>query len=89
VDPLYHPEGWPPWDQDASDPGTGYESAVISGYQERTKNVDATLLRIFLYGASTRLTGQALHPLVGETVSVQTVSNIAEVGSYSTACCRD
>lgn len=67
--------------------GLGYESAVIRRYQQRTKDVDAALLRIFLYGASTRLTGQALLPLVGEAVSAQTVSNIAKsldgaVGSY-------
>jgi transposase-like protein len=58
--------------------GLGYESAVIRRYQQRTKDVDAVLLRIFLYGASTRLTGQALRPLVGEAVSAQTVSNIAK-----------
>ena len=58
--------------------GLGYESAVIRRYQQRTKDVDAALLRIFLYGASTRLTGQALKPLVGESVSAQTVSNIAK-----------
>jgi putative transposase len=58
--------------------GFGYESAVICRYQQRTKDVDAALLRIFLYGASTRLTGQALRPLVGEAVSAQTVSNIAK-----------
>lgn len=58
--------------------GLGYESAVIHRYQQRTKDVDAALLRIFLYGASTRLTGQALKPLVGESVSAQTVSNIAK-----------
>jgi putative transposase len=58
--------------------GLGYESAVIRRYQQRTKDVDAALLRIFLYGASTRLTGQALYPLVGEAVSAQTVSNIAK-----------
>jgi len=58
--------------------GVGYESGVIRRYQQRSKDVDASLLRIFLYGASTRLTGQALRPLVGEAVSAQTVSNIAK-----------
>lgn len=58
--------------------GVGYASAVIHRYQQRAKDVDAALLRIFLYGASTRLTGQALRPLVGDTVSAQTVSNIAK-----------
>jgi transposase-like protein len=58
--------------------GLGYKSTVICRYQQRAKDVDAALLRIFLYGASTRLTGQALRPLVGEAVSAQTVSNIAK-----------
>jgi transposase-like protein len=58
--------------------GFGYESAIIPRYQQRAQNIDAALLRIFLYGASTRLTGQALKPLVGESVSAQTVSNIAK-----------
>ncbi len=67
--------------------GLRFESQVIKRYQQRSKDVDEALLRIFLYGASTRLTGQALRPLVGEAVSAQTVSNIAksldsEVGRY-------
>jgi transposase-like protein len=67
--------------------GIRFESQVIKRYQQRSKDVDEALLRIFLYGASTRLTGQALRPLVGEAVSAQTVSNIAksldsEVGQY-------
>jgi putative transposase len=40
--------------------------------------VNETLKRIFLYGASTRLTGEALQPLIGETVSAQTISNITK-----------
>ncbi len=58
--------------------GFVYESTVIPRYQQRARDIDAALLRIFLYGASTRLTGQALKPLVGESVSAQTVSNIAK-----------
>ncbi|GFP26411.1 hypothetical protein HKBW3S25_01904 [Candidatus Hakubella thermalkaliphila] len=34
-------------------------------------------MKIFLYGASTRLRGEALRPLLGEGVSAQTISNIA------------
>ena len=34
-------------------------------------------MKIFLYGASTRLAGEALKPLLGEGVSAQTISNIA------------
>jgi transposase-like protein len=36
------------------------------------------LLKIFLYGASTRLTGEAIRPLLADGVSVQTISNIAK-----------
>ncbi len=58
--------------------GLRFESQVIKRYKQRSKDVDEALLRIFLYGASTRLTGQALRPLVGEAISAQTVSNIAK-----------
>jgi putative transposase len=57
--------------------GMKYESAIIPRYKRRVDEVDAALLKIFLYGASTRLTGEALRPLLGEGVSAQTVSNIA------------
>jgi putative transposase len=57
--------------------GGGYDSEVIPRYQQRVKEVDAALMKIFLYGASTRLTGEALRPLLGDSVSAQTISNIA------------
>jgi transposase-like protein len=57
--------------------GMGYESGIIPRYKQRVKEVDAALLKIFLYGASTRLTGEALRPILGEGVSAQTISNIA------------
>lgn len=58
--------------------GGGYDSDVIPKYQQRVDEVDAALMKIFLYGASTRLTGEALRPLLGESVSAQTISNIAK-----------
>jgi putative transposase len=58
--------------------GVRYESRVIARYQQRTPEVDRALLNVFLYGASTRLTGRALHPLLGVDISAQTVSNIAK-----------
>jgi len=58
--------------------GMSYESGIIPRYKQRVKEVDAALLKIFLYGASTRLTGEALSPILGEGVSAQTISNIAE-----------
>jgi putative transposase len=57
--------------------GMKYESGIIPRYKQRVKEVDAALMKVFLYGASTRLTGEALRPLLGEGVSAQTVSNIA------------
>jgi len=58
--------------------GVRYKSKVIARYQQRTPDVDRALLNVFLYGASTRLTGQALYPLLGVDVSAQTISNIAK-----------
>jgi putative transposase len=57
--------------------GMSYESGIIPRYKQRVNAVDAALMKIFVYGASTRLTGQALRPLLGEGVSAQTVSHIA------------
>lgn len=57
--------------------GMGYESGIIPHYKQRVKEVDTALMKIFLYGASTRLTGEALRPLLGDGVSAQTISNIA------------
>ncbi len=42
----------------------GYESQIIPQYKQRVKEVDEALKRIFLYGASTRLTGEALRPII-------------------------
>jgi len=58
--------------------GKGYESGIIPRYKQRVKQVDGTLLKIFLYGASTRLTAEALRPLIGQALSAQTISNIAK-----------
>lgn len=58
--------------------GVKYESGIIPRYKQRIKEVDTALMKIFLYGASTRLTGEALKPLLGEGLSAQTISNIAK-----------
>jgi len=57
--------------------GMKYESGIIPRYKQRVEEVDAALMKVFLYGASTRLTGEALRPLLGDGISAQTVSNIA------------
>lgn len=46
--------------------GLRYESRIIPIYKQRIKEVDAELLKIFLYKASTMLTGEALKPLLGK-----------------------
>ena len=74
--------------------GAGYESEIIPRYQRRIDEVDTALMKIFLYGASTRLTGDALKPILGEGVSAQTISNIAgsldeEVKRYHTRKIED
>ncbi|MEW6408922.1 MAG: IS256 family transposase [Nitrospirota bacterium] len=58
--------------------GGGYDSEIIPRYQQRVDEVDRALMKIFLYGASNRLTGEALRPILGEGVSAQTISNIAK-----------
>jgi putative transposase len=57
--------------------GLHYESGIIPRYKHRVDEVDSALLKVFLYGASTRLAGEALRPLLGEGLSAQTISNIA------------
>lgn len=58
--------------------GGGYDSQIIPRYKQRVDEVDMALMKVFLYGASQRLTGEALRPLLGEGVSAQTISNIAK-----------
>lgn len=72
----------------------GYESKIIPRYRQRIDEVDNALMKIFLYGASTRLAGEALRPILGEGVSAQTISNIArsldhEVVRYHTRKIED
>jgi len=72
----------------------GYRSRIIPRYKQRVSEVDRALMGIFLYGASTRLTEEALKPLIGEGVSAQTISNIArsldeEVREFHTRKLRD
>ncbi len=56
---------------------TGYASQVVPRYIRRMPEVDEALKRVFLFGISTRRTGEAVRPLLGETISAQTISKIA------------
>jgi transposase-like protein len=51
---------------------------LISDLQFDDGKYQRYYLRIFLYGASTRLTGEALRQILGEAISAQTISNIAK-----------
>lgn len=57
---------------------TAYESQIVPRYVQRMPEVDDALKRVFLFGVSTRRTGEALRPLLGESLSAQTVSKIAQ-----------
>lgn len=56
---------------------TAYASQIVPRYLRRMPEVDEALKRVFLFGISTRRTGEALRPLLGETVSAQTISKIS------------
>ena len=56
---------------------TPYASQIVPRYVRRMPEVDEALKRVFLFGISTRRAGEALRPLLGESVSAQTISKIA------------
>lgn len=55
----------------------GYPSQVVPRYMQRMPEVDTALQKVFLFGVSTRRCAEALSPLLGDTVSAQTISTIA------------
>lgn len=54
-----------------------FTSQIIPWYIRRQSEIDKILKQVFLFGASTPLTGKALEPLLGK-LSAQTISNIAK-----------
>lgn len=56
---------------------TGYASQIVPRYLQRMPEVDDALKRIFLFGISTRRAADAVRPLLGASISAQTVSKIA------------
>ncbi len=56
----------------------GYPSQVVPRYMQRMPEVDTALQKVFLFGVSTRRCAEALSPLLGDTVSAQTISTIAK-----------
>ena len=54
-----------------------YQPGVLGRYQRRQAEVDRLVRDAFLAGISTRRVGEVLAPVLGETISPQTVSRIA------------
>ena len=54
-----------------------YRPGVLARYQQRQAEVDRLVRDAFLAGISTRRVGEVLAPVLGETISPQTVSRIA------------
>ena len=55
----------------------GFPSRLLPRYQRRQRAVNHLVLEAFLRGVSTRQVGQVLAPILGESYSAQTVSNIS------------
>jgi len=53
-------------------------SAIIGAYRRRAPEVDRAVLSCFVMGCSTRKVSKALVPMLGESVSATTVSNVAK-----------
>jgi transposase-like protein len=56
----------------------GYPSQVVPRYMQRMPEVDKALQKVFLFGVSTRRCAKALSPLLGDSISAQTISTIAK-----------
>jgi transposase-like protein len=56
-----------------------FQTHVLPRYQRRQAQVNQALREVFLLGVSTRQAGAALAPLLGESVSASTVSEVSKV----------
>lgn len=52
------------------------DSRILERYKRRQKQVNQLVREMFLAGVSTRRVGEVLQPVLGETISASTVSNI-------------
>ena len=71
-----------------------YQSTMLTRYQRRQQGVNRLVRETFLAGVSTRRLGKVLAPILGEALSPQTVSRIAqsldtEVSRYHTRRLKD
>lgn len=56
-----------------------FQSQIIPRYKRRQEQVNQALREVFLLGVSTRQAGSALAPLLGQSVSASTVSQVSKV----------
>jgi putative transposase len=56
-----------------------FQSQIIPRYERRQEHVNQALREVFLLGVSTRQAGAALAPLLGQSVSATTVSEVSKV----------
>lgn len=56
-----------------------FQSQIIPRYERRQEQVNQALREVFLLGVSTRQAGAALAPLLGQSVSATTVSEVSKV----------
>src|SRR5437762_10757180 len=54
----------------------GFRAQFLPRYQRRQQAVNNLILQAFLRGISTRQVGQVLEPVLGESYSAQTISNV-------------
>jgi putative transposase len=63
----------------------GFRSQFLPRYQRRQEDVNELVRQAFLRGVSTRQVGQVLAPVLGETYSAQTISNITRQLDHAVA----
>ena len=56
----------------------GFYPSVLDAYKRRHRSIDEVILACFVLGLSTRKAAKVLAPMVGESISASTVSNIAK-----------
>jgi hypothetical protein len=66
----------------------GFRSSVVPRYQRRMRNVDHLIQAVFLAGISTRRVGRTSAEILGDTVSVSTVSTITRTLDHAVVAWR-
>ena len=67
----------------------GFYPSVLDAYKRRHRSIDEVILACFVLGLSTRKAAKVLAPMVGESISASTVSNIAKsLDKHVPACIK-